>query len=254
MDACVRAEKYVGGLMQALENVRERIGSIEVPGINLEYLVDAASRYASDADYYIKKGDCETALSAASYAEGLLDSLKYLGILEPSWPSHTQRDIDRKVFVAGTFDLIHPGHIDLLKYASTYGKLHVIVARDENVMKSKGRPPILPEEARLRVVSAIKYVYKARLGDRKDIFRPIREIKPDIVVLGPDQPFEAEELSRKLTSMLGKEVKVVRYMLKEEFAPGMRGSRDIISKICCQGYCQSIECSEEDPRSQQADS
>ena len=48
----------------------------------------------------------------------------------------------RKVVVAGTFDIIHEGHIKMLweakKLAGDDGKLIVIVARDENVKRFKG--------------------------------------------------------------------------------------------------------------------
>ena len=233
--ACERAEKYSRGLEKVLAELQEK----GVPR-GYEKVLEAASLYLRDARYYIDLGDCETALVAVSYAEGLVDSLKYLGVLELQWPA---TDISRpKVFVAGTFDLIHPGHVDLLAYAASFGKVYVVIARDENVKRLKGRKPILNENSRLRVVSSIRYVFNARLGDKRDIFAPLEDIKPDIVVLGPDQPFDEEDLASKLEARLGYRPKVIRYPSKGEFQEGMKSSSDIISKICCESYCRDIGC------------
>ena len=234
--ACERAEKYALGLEKALASLRER-------GVHEDYrgLLDAASLYLRDALYYIDIGDCETALAAVSYAEGLVDSLKYMGVLEPEWPP--VRIEKPRVFVAGTFDLVHPGHIDLLSYAASLGKVYVVIARDENVRRLKGRKPLLNERSRLRIVSSIRYVYHARLGDEKDILAPLEEIRPDIVVLGPDQPFDEAELASMLESRLGYRPRIVRYPTKGEFQEGMKSSSDIIAKICCESYCRDIGCS-----------
>jgi len=231
---CSRARKYIRNASTALVNLPESVRA------KYPKLFDAIKRYINDAEYYLAKGDCETALVASSYAEGLLDALKYMDIIEPKWPS--QLYPEKKVFVAGTFDIVHPGHIELLKYGASLGKLYVVVARDENVARSKGKKPLLSENSRLRVVSSIRYVYKARLGDPKDILKPLIDINPDIVVLGPDQPFNPDALAQKLSSILGKQVRVVRFREKTEFEPGLRGSSDIIRKACCQSYCRSIGC------------
>lgn len=105
----------------------------------------------------------------------------------------------KKVLVAGTFDIIHPGHIYLFKKASELGDVIVVVARDTSVKRFKGRPPIIPEQQRLEVVSSIKYVNKAVLGhETTDILKIVEEIKPDIILLGPDQNFKEEEISKEL--------------------------------------------------------
>ena len=104
------------------------------------------------------------------------------------------------VITAGTFDLLHPGHYDTLKYAKSLGdELIVIIARDETVKKIKGRKPIIPEEQRRTMVEAIKPVDKAILGSLTDKLEPILKIKPDCIVLGPDQTtFKIQELKEEL--------------------------------------------------------
>ena len=46
---------------------------------------------------------------------------------------------DKIVMVAGTFDLIHPGHLYLIQEARKLGKVVVVVGRDKNVERVKGR-------------------------------------------------------------------------------------------------------------------
>ncbi|RLI89404.1 MAG: FAD synthase [Archaeoglobales archaeon] len=119
-----------------------------------------------------------------------------------------------RVVATGTFDIIHPGHIRFLKEAKKLGdELIVIVAREKNV---RHKPkPIIPEEQRRRVVEGIKYVDKAILGDEHDMFKPIMELKPDIIVLGHDQHFNEKWLEEELKKR-GLNTRVVRIKAKEE--------------------------------------
>jgi len=131
------------------------------------------------------------------------------------------------VVATGTFDIIHPGHIRYLKEAKKLGtELIVIVARERNV---KHKPkPVIPEEQRRRVVEAIKYVDKAILGDEEDIFKPIKEIDPDIIALGYDQRFDENWLRNELKKR-GLKAEVVRIKVKEECE--LCSTAKIINKI-----------------------
>jgi FAD synthetase len=92
----------------------------------------------------------------------------------------------RRVVAQGTFDVVHPGHIHYLREAATMGDiLHVIVARSENVTHKE--PPLLPDRQRRDVVAALEPVDEARVGHHEDIFIPVEEIDPEVVVLGHDQ-------------------------------------------------------------------
>ncbi|MHA1339530.1 MAG: adenylyltransferase/cytidyltransferase family protein [Promethearchaeota archaeon] len=93
-----------------------------------------------------------------------------------------------KVMIAGTFDIIHTGHLYLINEAAKIGKVHVIVARDRSVEKFKKQRPILPEKQRLEIIRSIKNVQWAELGsDKEDWVVRIVEICPDIFLLGPNQ-------------------------------------------------------------------
>ncbi|MHA1679090.1 MAG: adenylyltransferase/cytidyltransferase family protein, partial [Promethearchaeota archaeon] len=57
---------------------------------------------------------------------------------------------NKKVLCFGTFDILHPGHVSFLKQARKYGNyLVVVVARDENVKKIKGKYPLDNELKRI---------------------------------------------------------------------------------------------------------
>jgi len=113
-----------------------------------------------------------------------------------------------RVLATGTFDILHPGHLLYLSEAKSLGdELYVIVARD-SMVKHKPKP-IIPEGQRLEMVQALRIVDEAMLGSEKDMFEPLREIKPDIIALGKNQFFKEKELEAQLKTH-GIEAKVVR--------------------------------------------
>ena len=103
----------------------------------------------------------------------------------------------RRVVATGTFDILHPGHIYYLTESKKLGdELWVIVAQDANV-KHKPRP-IVPAEQRRAMIAALKPVDHAILGDLTDMFRPIEEIRPEIITIGFNQFFDEENLRSQL--------------------------------------------------------
>jgi len=121
------------------------------------------------------------------------------------------RKIAKKILVAGTFDIIHPGHIFLINQAAELGDVYVVVATSRNREKFKGIPPIVPEEQRLEVIKSLKNVKEAVLG-RKDnnTLMTVAEINPDIILLGPDQKFNITELKKGLEEINLGHIDVVR--------------------------------------------
>jgi FAD synthetase len=105
----------------------------------------------------------------------------------------------KKVLIAGTFDIIHPGHLFLINEAAKLGEVHVVVATDRNAERFKGKAPIIPEQQRLDVVKGIKNVKDATLGKSdNDTLKTVEEINPDIILLGPDQKYDIETLKNGL--------------------------------------------------------
>jgi len=193
LDEKQRVQAYIENVEQALQQLASR--RLEKPYVKL---VELAKLYVDDARYYLEKGDTFTALACIAYAEGLIDALRWLGIADFEWKTLTALLSRPKVVVAGSFELLHPGHIELLKRAWELGRVYVIVARDANVEKFKGRPPLVPEKQRLQVVSAVRYVSKAVLGSDRDVVEPLKALKPDIILLGPDQWVDEAWLEKRL--------------------------------------------------------
>jgi len=213
-----------------IDNVEHALKLIDSSKLKMEVreIIELVKSYVSDAKYYLDKGDSFTSLACIAYAEGLLDCLKRLGFINFKWKALSELLSRPKVVVGGTFEILHPGHIYLLEKASEYGKLYVIIARDVNVERLKGRKPFIPESNRLKVISAIKYVHKAVLGDKEDMLRPIEHIKPQIIVLGPDQKVDEHKLREELEKR-GLKVKIVR--IKEKLECNLCSTSQIINTI-----------------------
>jgi len=101
--------------------------------------------------------------------------------------------------IFGTFDLIHAGHLRLLQQARQLGgRLIVIVARDKTVARIKGEAPFHPERLRREILSHIDLVDEAILGDAKDVYKIVRERRPEVIALGYDQQVFVKELKTRL--------------------------------------------------------
>lgn len=204
MDEKQRVQAYIDNVEQALQQLAGK--RLEKPYAKL---VELAKLYVDDARYYLERGDTFTALACVAYAEGLIDALRWLGVVDFEWKALSKLLSRPKVVVAGSFELLHPGHIELLRRAWELGRVHVIVARDASVERFKGRPPLVPEKQRLQVISAVKYVSKAVLGSERDVVEPLKALKPDIILLGPDQWVDETWLEKRLEEE-GVSAKIVR--------------------------------------------
>lgn len=65
---------------------------------------------------------------------------------------------NKKVLLAGYFDLFHSGHAAFLDQASRYGELHVVVGSDDSCIINKNKRPIYTQSERSYIVSRLKYV------------------------------------------------------------------------------------------------
>ncbi len=104
------------------------------------------------------------------------------------------------VVCAGTFDHLHPGHVDFLNQAKALGsELVVIVARDTNVLKIKGIKPDHDEQCRRSNVEQTGIPDRVVLGNPEgDLFSILLNLAPDIVALGYDQRVRDEQIKEKL--------------------------------------------------------
>ena len=95
----------------------------------------------------------------------------------------------KKVFVSGCYDLLHSGHVEFFKQAARYGDLYVGIGSDSTIEGYKGHRPLYPEQERLFMVKAIRYVKEAYINAGSGVmdFLPTLDIvKPDILVVNDE--------------------------------------------------------------------
>ena len=95
---------------------------------------------------------------------------------------------ERITLANGNFDLLHVGHVRYLRGAKALGgKLVVAINSDDSVraLKGEGRP-IMPEQERAEIVSALADVDAVIVFRELDVRSIIREIRPDIQAKGTD--------------------------------------------------------------------
>jgi rfaE bifunctional protein nucleotidyltransferase chain/domain len=94
----------------------------------------------------------------------------------------------RIILANGNFDLLHVGHVRYLRGAKALdGKLVVAINSDESVRALKGEVrPIMPEQERAEIVSALADVDAVIVFPELDVRSIIREIRPDIHAKGTD--------------------------------------------------------------------
>ena len=93
------------------------------------------------------------------------------------------------VWTNGCFDVLHRGHVELFKYAKSLGGLLLVgIDSDEKVKVDKGKDrPINTSKDRKFMLESIKYIDKVYVfGSKIDLENLIKDIKPDIMVIGSD--------------------------------------------------------------------
>lgn len=104
-------------------------------------------------------------------------------------PALLQVESCMKIFVNGSFDLIHTGHLDLLYYARSLGsRLHVAIDSDERISYNKGKDrPVCPVHIRQAIIQSLKPVDCVSVfSSDEELVNIIREYSPDIMVKGSD--------------------------------------------------------------------
>ena len=101
----------------------------------------------------------------------------------------------KKVLVSGCFDLLHSGHIKFFEEASKLGDVYVCLGTDENIQSLKHHKTMYPNDERLYMVQAIKYVHHCQFSSGSgDIdFEPdLDDIRPDIFYVNEDGDRQAK--------------------------------------------------------------
>lgn len=94
----------------------------------------------------------------------------------------------KTVFTNGCFDIVHPGHVDLLKRARALGdRLVVGINSDASVASIKGvGRPFMDQDSRKAVLLGLESVDEVLIFDELTPARLVESIKPDVLVKGGD--------------------------------------------------------------------
>ena len=93
-----------------------------------------------------------------------------------------------KVWVNGTFDVLHIGHIKLLEYAASLGLLRVGIDTDSRVKELKGKDrPFNNTEDRVEMLLALKSVNDVKtFSSREEMIQLIKVWNPTYMIVGSD--------------------------------------------------------------------
>ena len=108
----------------------------------------------------------------------------------------------KKIYVGMSADLVHPGHMNILREASKYGKVTVGLLTDKAIASYK-RLPSLTYEQRKEVIESIKYVNEVIPQTTLDYTDNLKKLKPNYVVHGDDWKYGVQkEVRQKVIDVL----------------------------------------------------
>ena len=98
------------------------------------------------------------------------------------------------VFTNGAFDLVHPGHVELLEAARREGAALIVGLNSDASVRRLGKGadrPVTPEAARARVLAGLAAVDCVILFDEDTPLELITRLQPDVLVKGTDYSRDA---------------------------------------------------------------
>jgi D-beta-D-heptose 7-phosphate kinase/D-beta-D-heptose 1-phosphate adenosyltransferase len=93
-----------------------------------------------------------------------------------------------KVWVNGTFDVLHVGHLKLLEFAASFGELRVGIDSDNRVKELKGIDrPFNTTEDRKYFLESLKFVHDVVVfNSRQELIDLVKEYQPEYMIIGDD--------------------------------------------------------------------
>ncbi len=112
------------------------------------------------------------------------------------------------VFTNGCFDILHPGHVDLLARATALGDILVVGVNSDDSVRRLGKGvgrPVNPLPNRLYVLAHVAGVDFVQPFDQDTPLELIQAVQPDVLVKGGDWPVE-RIVGREVVQARGGEV------------------------------------------------
>jgi D-beta-D-heptose 7-phosphate kinase/D-beta-D-heptose 1-phosphate adenosyltransferase len=140
------------------------------------------------------------------------DKLKSLDELQRA-TAEAKAQGKRIVFTNGCFDILHRGHLHVLRQAKALGDVLVVaVNSDRSVSQIKGPArPVIGETGRVELIAALEMVDYVIVFEEADPCRLIATIQPDILVKGGDYGRDAV-VGADIVERSGGRVAVIPYL------------------------------------------
>jgi D-beta-D-heptose 7-phosphate kinase/D-beta-D-heptose 1-phosphate adenosyltransferase len=134
----------------------------------------------------------------------------------------------RIVFTNGCFDLLHAGHISLLREAAHQGDVLIVaINSDASVQRLKGRDrPIITADERAAILAALACVDAVVTFDEDTPLEVLEEVRPDVLAKGADYTRD-QVVGRELVESQGGEVHLIRLVPERSTSGLMRRIRGL---------------------------
>lgn len=98
------------------------------------------------------------------------------------------------IFTNGCFDILHRGHLDLLRFCHARGRVVVGLNSDASVKRLKGdKRPIFSQEDRKYTLESLRWVDQVVIFDEDTPYNLIKRLSPNQIVKGGD--YKVEEVA-----------------------------------------------------------
>lgn len=128
----------------------------------------------------------------------------------------TKKNLEKIIFTSGVFDILHSGHIELLKFAKSLGKKLIVgLNSDKSVKKIKGKNrPINNQNDRKKILLQLDVIDEVIIFNDTTPEKLINDLKPNIFVKGS----EFTEVKIRETDKLPEFVKIKTFPMKEGYS------------------------------------
>lgn len=177
IDVTGAGDTVIATLAMCLANALSIENSIAIANLAASLVV---SRFGASA---------VTLKEMADSLDGRVPESKLVGIEEIASVLRAHRlQGETIVFTNGCFDLFHPGHLKILRQASSQGRVLVVgLNSDESIGRIKGPGrPIISQEDRVELISALGFVDYVVVFEEDTPQRLIEQVRPDVLVKGED--------------------------------------------------------------------
>ena len=119
----------------------------------------------------------------------------------------------RVVFTNGCFDILHRGHVSLLRQAASLGDCLIVgLNSDESVTRLKGEGrPVASQEDRAEILASLRWVDGVVVFEEDTPLELITSLRPDILVKGGDYTVE-NVVGREVVEREGGEVVILPFL------------------------------------------